>query len=189
MSDIIVNTTETTVDVTETTATVDVTSATDTVLINPPDLAYMHAYDTTIQSVDNVTTSKKIDVNTTSISYQISRSDGTFTFLRSGTYLVSMSIQFQNPATSIVETNIFVKKNNQAVTASSSYSSVPSSHGGIPGRLITMVSFVMQAVTYDTLEFWWHSDNANCKIYTIPSSTNPDSPESPGAIITITQVS
>lgn len=189
MTDVLVTTTETTVDVTETTATVNVTSATDTLLINPPDLAYIHAYDTTDQAVDNVTTSKKIDVNTLDLGYAITRSDGTFTFTRSGTYLVSMSIQFQNSATSIVETNIFVKKNNQAVSNSSSYSSVPSSHGGIPGRLITMVSFVMQFVTNDTLEFWWHADNVNCKIKTIAASTNPDSPVSPGVIITITQVS
>lgn len=190
MSVVTVSNTETVIEVIDPSASVvNVTAGEDTVIIDPPDLAYCNAYDTTDQAVTSVTASKKIDVNSTSLAYKISRSDGTFTFQQAGTYSISLSVQYENSATSIVESAIYLRKNNQVVDYSSSYSSVPNSHGGIPGRLITTVPFVMQFVPNDTLEFWWHADNINCKIHTIAASTSPSAPVAPGVIITIVQVS
>jgi len=129
-------------------------------------------------------------LNSDSISYGITRSDGTFTFSRSGTYIVGYSIQWHNTNTSIVETNVFTKKNNQIVPESSSYASVPNSHGGVPGEAITAVTYIQRFVANDTLQFWWHSNNADCTIHTIASqASNPEMPRSPGVIVTISQIS
>lgn len=190
MTDIAVTTSETTVSVVSpTAATVNVTAGQDTVLINPPDLAYIHAFDTTSQTAASSTQVYKVDVNTTGLAYAIDRTDGTFTFTRAGTYSVTFSVQWLNTSTSIVETNLFVKKNSQYVFDSSSYTSVPNSHGGVAGQTITTVNFIMQFVSNDTLQFWWHSDNSACTIHTIAATTSPEMPRSPGVIITIAQVS
>jgi len=183
-----VATSSTTVEVSETTATVDVIAGQDTVIVNPPDMAFIYAYDTTEQVASSPTTTYKIDHNTTDGHYAIENSNGTFTFLRRGTYLISFSIQHSNPSTSEIDVNIFAKKNGQVYADSNSLTTVPPKHGQISGSAITAVSLLMFLNVNETLELWWQADNSAAVLYTVPARVSPEIPAAPSIITTIVQV-
>lgn len=189
MTEVLVTTTETTVDVATSSAVVNVTAGQDTLVVNPPVMDFVCAFDTTEQSAASATTSYKITHNTTDGHYGITHADGTFTFAHRGTYLISFSIQWQNTSTSDIDTNVFAKKNGQVFANSNSRTTVPSKHGQTPGSAITAVSFLIFFDVNDTFELWWQSDNVAVTLHTVASQTNPEMPAAPSIITTIVEVS
>lgn len=183
-----VATSSTTVEVSETTAVVDVTAGTDTVVVNPPDMAYMCAFDMTEQVAANPAATYKINHNQTDGSYAIVNSNGTFTFLRRGTYLINFSVQHLNTSTAEIDTNIFLKKNEQVFPASNSQSTVPPKHGQVPGSSITAVSLMMFFNVNETLELWWQSSGVAATLHTVAAKVSPEIPAAPSIITTIVQV-
>jgi len=190
VTDVQVTTTETTVLVVDpASATVNVTSGRDTILIDGPDFAYCGAYDNDgPQSAASSSSTYLIRVNQTDVAHLISNNNGVFTFERSGTYLVTFSIQWDNSSNQIVETNVFLKKNNQILPNTSSYTSVTSSHGGINGKTIMAAQFVLRFIANDTLAFYWQSNDSAAIIETVAATTTPEMPLSPGIIVTIGQI-
>lgn len=189
MNTVTVTTTETSVVVSETSATVNVTAGQDTVLVNPPDMAYMCAFDLTTQTASSATTAYKITHDTTDGHYALTNNNGTFTFERRGTYLINFSVQFENTSTADVDTNIFAKKNGQVFSNTNSRTTVPSKHGQTSGSAITAVSFLMFFDVNDTFELWWQSDNSATKISKYAAIASPEIPVTPSIITTIVQVS
>lgn len=183
-----VTTTQTVVEVTETSATVDVVAGQDTVLVNPPDMAFMCAFDTTEQAAASPTQTYKIKHNSTDGNYAIVNIDGTFTFQRRGTYLINFSTQHQNTTTNYVDVNVFVKKNGQVVPATNSKTTVEAKHGRIPGHMIMAVSFLMFFDVNETFELWWQSANPGCTLHTVAAVVSPEIPVSPSILTTIVQV-
>lgn len=189
MNTVSVTTTETTVDVISATeATVNVVAGQDTVLVNPPDMAFLCAYDETSQTAASASTAYKVGHSATDGNYAITNTNGTFTFLRRGTYLISTSVQFQNTSTSEIDTNIFAKKNGQVFPATNSRTTVPSKHGQTPGAIITAVSFLMFFNVNETFELWWQSGGSDCTIESYSSGVSPEIPSTPSIITTIVQV-
>lgn len=190
MTDIIVATTETTVEVVSPVeATVDVTAATDTIVVDPPDFAYISVYDTTDQADGDPLQTYKITCNTVEEQYLINFSNGVFTFLQSGLYSITFSVQWQNTNSQDLNAAVFLKKNNQVLANSNSYESVPSKHGAVNGAALTTVNFVQRYAANDTLSLWWHSEGTGCSLKYVPATVTPEMPVSPSVVITIVQVS
>lgn len=189
MTDIIVATSDTTVEVVSPiAATVDVTSGIDTIVVDPPDFAYLSAFDTTNQNDGNPLVAYRVTVDKVDEAYLISYADGLFTFQQSGLYSITFSLQWQNTNSQDLNANVFLKKNNQVVPDSSSYVSVPSKHGSVNGSALTTVNFVQRYAANDTLSLWWHSEGAGCSLIAVPATVTPEMPVSPSVVITIVQV-
>jgi hypothetical protein len=173
---------------TPTNATIDVEAGQDTIVVNPPDFAYISVHDTTDQADGSSTTVYKIRANNIDQQYLINFQGDTFTFLQKGLYSIIFSVQWQNASSNFVGTNVFLKKNNQVVPNTSSYTSVPAKHGQTNGAIVTAVNFLERYDVNDTLSLWWQTNSAQCTVNAIPASTSPEMPLSPSVIITIVQV-
>jgi hypothetical protein len=148
-------------------------------------------YDTTQQIAAVINTAYPIALNSTDPDSQgISIVSGSrITFARSGVYSVTYSIQFVNTSNSITEIDIWLRKNNGDITASSSKFSIISSHGGIDGCVIGCVNYVLKLAANDYLELFWSTANIAASIQSLPLATSgPAHPSSPGIILTTVQV-
>ena len=120
------------------------------------------------------------------------------TVTSAGIYNLQFSTQFVNSDTHDHDVEIWFRKNATTPTAagianSASVFTVPSSHGGIHGRLIAGLNYMIQLAAADFVEIVWHGNDTTLSIDTIPavvaSGTSPAVPQSPGVIATLQFVS
>ena len=120
------------------------------------------------------------------------------TVTNAGIYNLQFSTQFVNSDTHDHDVEIWFRKNAATPTAagianSASVFTVPSSHGGIHGRLIAGLNYMIQLAAADFVEIVWHGNDTTLSIDTIPavvaSGTSPAVPQSPGVIATLQFVS
>lgn len=109
---------------------------------------------------------------------------------RPGVYNLAFSVQFTNSLTSsIVETDVWLRKNGANVADSRSRVSVPSRHSGIDGATIMALNFFVSLNEGDYLELAWWTDDTSVKAAKLAADTNPDRPLTPAIITTINCVS
>jgi hypothetical protein len=116
------------------------------------------------------------------------------TVTNAGIYNLQFSTQFVNTDTHNHDIDIWFRKNAATPTAagianSNSVFTVPSSHGGIDGRLIAGLNYMIQLAAADFLEIMWHGDDLGLSIATIAAGSTPTTPQSPGVIATLQFVS
>jgi hypothetical protein len=116
------------------------------------------------------------------------------TVTNAGIYNLQFSTQFVNTDTHDHDIEIWFRKNATTPTGagianSNSVFTVPSSHGGIDGRLITSLNYMLQLAASDFLEIMWHGNNVGISIATIAAGSAPTTPQSPGVIATLQFVS
>ena len=120
------------------------------------------------------------------------------TVTNAGIYNLQFSTQFVNSDTHDHDVEIWFRKNATTPKAagianSASVFTVPSSHGGIHGRLIAGLNYMIQLAAADFVEIVWHGNDTTLSIDTIPavvaSGTSPAVPQSPGVIATLQFVS
>jgi len=120
------------------------------------------------------------------------------TVTNAGIYNLQFSTQFVNTDTHDHDVEIWFRKNATTPTGagianSASVFTVPSSHGGIHGRLIAGLNYMIQLAAADFVEIMWHENDTTLSIDTIPavvaSGTSPAVPQSPGVIATLQFVS
>lgn len=117
------------------------------------------------------------------------RSDSMITVQQSGVYNVQFSAQLTNTDTSIHDIDVWIKKNDVTVPNSNSVFSVISRHGGVPGRLIAALNFMLYLDVGDYVEIVWRTSNSSVYIQAIPAQTSPLRPASPSVIATVSYVS
>ena len=116
------------------------------------------------------------------------------TVTNAGIYNLQFSAQFINTDTAAHDIDIWFRKNAATPTAagianSNSVFTVHSSHGGIDGRLIAGLNYMIQLAAADFLEIMWHGDDLGISIATIAAGSTPTTPQSPGVIATLQFVS
>ena len=120
------------------------------------------------------------------------------TVTNAGIYNLQFSTQFVNTDAQDHDVEIWFRKNAATPTAagianSASVFTVPSSHGGIDGRLIAGLNYMLQLAAADFVEIMWHGNDTTLSITTVPavvaSGTSPAVPQSPGIIATLQFVS
>jgi hypothetical protein len=148
---------------------------------------YGQFYDTTTQTATSTSVAYLVSCATTSISNGVSISAGRITVANAGVYNFQFSIQLTNPTASIAETTFWVKYNSVDIANSSSTLGIPIKHGGVNGQMILSLNQVFNMAAGDYLELWWHSNIAGVLIETLPATTLPTVPQSPGVILTMLQ--
>ena len=116
------------------------------------------------------------------------------TVTNAGIYNLQFSAQFINTDTAAHDIDIWFRKNATTPTAagianSNSVFTIHSSHGGIDGRLIAGLNYMIQLAAADFVEIMWNGNDLGISIATIAAGSTPTTPQSPGVIATLQFVS
>jgi hypothetical protein len=116
------------------------------------------------------------------------------TVTSAGIYNLQFSAQFINTDVAAHDIDIWFRKNATTPTGagianSNSIFTVHSSHGGIDGRLIAGLNYMIQLAAADFVEIMWHGDDLGLSIATIAAGSTPTTPQAPGVIATLQFVS
>jgi hypothetical protein len=116
------------------------------------------------------------------------------TVTNAGIYNLQFSAQFINTDVAAHDIDVWFRKNAATPTAagianSNSVFTIHSSHGGIDGRLIAGLNYMIQLAAADFLEIMWHGDDLGISIATIAAGSTPTTPQSPGVIASLQFVS
>ena len=116
------------------------------------------------------------------------------TVTSAGIYNLQFSAQFINTDVAAHDIDIWFRKNATTPTGagianSNSVFTIHSSHGGIDGRLIAGLNYMIQLAAADFLEIMWHGDDLGISIATIAAGSTPTTPQAPGVIATLQFVS
>lgn len=147
-------------------------------------------YDTTTQTAA-ANTPKAITLNTTAIGQNIALGTTTSQIVatNAGTYSVTFSIQFSNSSTTAPDdVVVWLKLDGSDVPYSASWITVPVKHSGANGNAILTVNFSQPIGAYGYIEVYWMTVNGTTGIQTVPASTSPAYPASPGIIVTLAQI-
>ena len=119
------------------------------------------------------------------------------TFANAGTYNIQFSAQFHNTNTSDQDVYIWLRKNGSSaapttgnVVGSTGVVSVPSSHGGTPGHVITGWNFVFTVAANDYYEFLWSTSSTAVVIqyYSVADNGSPTKPSTASLVLTVTPI-
>lgn len=133
-----------------------------------------------------------VRVNTTTLGASVSVAGSPATRItveHSGVYNMQFSLQLSNPDTQLHLVGVWLAKNGTNVPATETLYSVPSSHGGAPGRLGAAVNYMIRLEAGDYLELIWATDNTQVFIEYRAQQAAPERPAIPSAIITLQFVS
>lgn len=152
-------------------------------------LPYGSFYDTTTQTATAntpkaVTFNSSANLRNTYIGTPASR----IVFSADGLTTVTFSIQFTNSSASEDDVYVWLRKNGVDVPYTSSVVTVPKRHGSFDGAMLMTVNFHNIYGPGDYLELYWMTVGGTSSITTIPASTSPAKPASPGVVLTVSQI-
>lgn len=146
-------------------------------------------HDTTAaQTAASTTVAYLVGCSATDIANGVSISSGRITVTNAGIYNFQFSLQLSNPNAAIANTSIWLRQNGADVPDSAGAVAVVGKHGSINGLTIAGWNYVISMAAGDYIELWWHSDVAGTEIVTLPATTGPIAPETPGVIYTLTSL-
>lgn len=164
------------------------------IYVTSPRPHYGAFQDSTTQTIANTTTAYAVKLNTTDFSNGVSVvTDGTnptrITVANAGIYNIQFSLQLANASASAVgDVDAWLRTNGIDIPASSSQVSIVASHGGVSGKLIIALNYILQFTAGQYFQLMWRGSTTDITMPTIASQTNPTRPSTPSAIVTVTQV-
>lgn len=145
--------------------------------------------DTTDQTAASTTAAYAITLNTTDHAVGVSVvSSSQITVRSAGVYNVQFSIQFANTNVAIQDVDVWFRKNGSDIAGSNSKFSVPNSHGGVDGHLISSLNFYVQLAANDYIQLMWSTTSTDVSIEHLAAQTSPTRPSTPSVIVTINKV-
>ena len=146
--------------------------------------------DSTDQTAANTTTAYAITLNTTDYSNGIYVSNSSRINVRNyGIYNLQFSIQFKNTTNDAQDVDIWFRKNGTNIAASNSRFSLPArKSSGDPSHLIAALNFFLELQANDYVEVMWRVTDTGVSIEHFGTSTSPDRPAIPSAIVTMSYV-
>jgi len=192
MTDVVTTTTTSTVTVTGGTATVSVSGNDQTVVLPPGpiavvppianlgtqysarlslDPAFGGFYDATSQVLNSISAPQQVLIGSTAYAHEVTRANsGDIVATVAGNYSFTYSAVFSNVNTQIQYASMFVKFNGATVPGTSSFITVPSSHGGIPGYATGGNTFIVPMAVGDTIQLWWAASSTDVKVHYVPEA-------------------
>jgi hypothetical protein len=146
--------------------------------------------DSTDQTAANTTTAYAVTLNTTDYSNGVYLSNRSRLNVRNyGVYNIQFSIQLKNTTNDSQDTDIWFRKNGTNVAGSNSRFSMPARKStGDPSHLIAAMNYFLEMNAGDYVEVMWRVSDVGVSIEQYPTSTSPDRPSIPSAIITLNYV-
>ena len=134
-------------------------------------------------------TATLMTLNTTDFANGVSISSSKITVENAGIYNLQFSTQFQNTDNQIQDISIWLKQNGTDIVGSTGFISVPNSHGGVNGHIITGWNYYVSLAENDYIEIYWSTTNASVTIQAYPASISPVRPSTQSVVATLSFVS
>ena len=146
--------------------------------------------DTTDQTAANTTTAYAITLNTTDYSNGVYLSNSSRLNVRNyGIYNIQFSLQYKNTTNDGQDVDIWFKKNGTNVAGSNSrFHMTARKSTGDPSHLIAAMNFFLEMNANDYVEVMWRTSDVGVSLEHFPTSTTPDRPSIPSAIVTLNYV-
>lgn len=146
--------------------------------------------DTTDQTAANTTTGYAVTLNTTDYSNGIYVSNSSRLNVRNyGIYNIQFSFQYKNTTNDGQDIDIWFKKNGTNVAGSNSRFHMPARKStGDPSHLIAAMNFFLELAAGDYAEIFWRTTDVGVSLEQYGTSTSPDRPSIPSAIVTMSYV-
>lgn len=156
--------------------------------LNTPHGAFQ---DSTDQTAANTTTAYAIKFNTTDFSNGVTVvSDSRLTVAVDGLWNIAFSLQFKNTTNDGQDVDIWFRRNGTNIANSNSKFFLPArKSSGDPAHLIAAMNFFVDLVKDDYVEIMWRVSNVGVSLEQYATSTTPDRPAIPSAIVTMSFVS
>lgn len=106
-----------------------------------------------------------------------------------GIYNIQFSAQFTNTDTQDHGVDVWLTVNGVNVPDSNTIYTIPSSHGGVPGRLGAALNYFQELQPGDYFEIVWRASDPKLYIEYVTPQLNPTRPAAPSVIATVTFVS
>lgn len=146
--------------------------------------------DSTDQTAANTTTAYAVTFNTTDYSNGVYLSNSSRLNVRNyGVYNIQFSIQFKNTTNDAQDVDIWFRKNGTNIVGSNSRFSLPARRSsGDPSHLIAAMNYFLEMNAGDYAEIMWRVTDVGVSIEHYGTSTSPDRPAVPSAIVTLNYV-
>ena len=145
--------------------------------------------DTTDQNAASTTAAYAVTLNTTDYAVGVAVvSNSRVTVRSAGVYNIQFSFQFANTNVAIQDVDVWFRKNGTDIAGSNSKFSVPNSHGGTDGHLISALNFYLQMAANDYVELMWATTSTDVSLEHLATQTSPTRPATPSAIVTINKI-
>jgi hypothetical protein len=149
-------------------------------------------WDTTNQTAASTTVAYTINIGTSDPNNNgVSIVSGNqITVAHAGVYNIQYSIQFENIGTGNKNYNVDVwfRLNGVDIPDSNSTYWIPSKNSTINGELIAAVNYVLTLNAGDYIQLMWAVSDVDILIATLPATSSPTVPRTPGVIVTVTPV-
>jgi hypothetical protein len=156
--------------------------------LNTPHGAFQ---DSTDQTAANTTTAYAIKFNTTDFSNGVTVvSDSQLTVAVDGLWNIAFSLQFKNTTNDGQDVDIWFRRNGTNIANSNSKFFLPArKSSGDPAHLIAAMNFFVDLVKDDYVQIMWRVSDVGVSLEQYATSTTPDRPAIPSAIVTMSFVS
>ena len=146
--------------------------------------------DSTDQTAANTTTAYAVTFNTTDYSNGIYVSNSSRLNVRNyGIYDIMFSFQLKNTTNDGQDVDIWFRKNGTNVANSNSRFFLPArKSSGDPSHLIAAMNFFLEMNAGDYVEIMWRPTDTGVSLEAYGTSTTPDRPSVPSAIVTLSYV-
>jgi hypothetical protein len=146
--------------------------------------------DTTDQTAANTTTAYAVTFNTTDYSNGVYLSNSSRLNVRNyGIYNIQFSFQYKNTTNDAQDVDIWFRKNGTNIAGSNSRFSLPARKStGDPSHLIAAMNYFLEMNAGDYAEIMWRVTDVGVSLEHFPTSTTPDRPAVPSAIVTLNYV-
>ena len=105
-----------------------------------------------------------------------------------GIYSVHVTLQLENSDTQIHDVTTWLRKNGTDVEYTAGQASVPASHGGTHGTLISSDNYVLSLSANDYIQLMWHTDDVEVFLSSVSAGTTPTTPMTPSVSVDIAQI-
>jgi len=150
-------------------------------------------WDTTNQTAASITSAYTINIGTSDPNNNgVSIvSSNQITVAHAGVYNIQYSIQFENIGTGNKNYNVDVwfRLNGVDIPDSNSTYWIPSKNSTVKGELIAAVNYVLSLNAGDYIQLMWAVSDVDILIATLPATSSPTVPQTPGVIVTVTPIS
>jgi hypothetical protein len=146
--------------------------------------------DTTDQTAADTTTAYAVTLNTTDFSNGIYVSNSSRINVRNyGIYNLQFSMQFKNTTNDGQDVDVWFRKNGTNIADSNSrFYLPPRKSSGDPSHLIATLNFFFELQVNDYVQIMWRVTDVGVSLEHFGTSTSPDRPAVPSAIVTMSYV-
>lgn len=154
-------------------------------------LPYGAFQDDTDQTAANTTTAYAVALSTTDFSNGVTLSNTSrMNVDQDGLYNVQFSLQFKNTTNDGHDVDVWFRKNGTNIAASNSRFHLPArKSSGDPSHIIAAMNFFVELVKNDYVEVMWRPTDVGVSLEHYGTSSSPDRPSIPSAIVTLSFVS